>query len=333
MIKKLVAFLITASMVATLVACSQSSAEVNKEQPAVKASENKTGTKTESKKEEDKKQAKVDTLVIAYLPNESKEDLAESRKGAAKDMEKALGVTVKEFLASDYNAAIEAMRTGKADMAFFGPLSYAQAYERAKAEVLVAAAVDRKKENCGYFSHIVINAKNDKIKSIKDLKGKKFAFVDPNSTSGNMVPSNELLNAFPDEKLTFEDLHTNGKLFESVTYSGAHQNGLQAVIKGDIDAAPIASDILEREISNKKIDPNAIKIIHTSPMIPGSPIAIRPDLPEEFKKAVQKFYVEYDNDEYFTKFIGQKPGQKLRFIEVTYEDYKYVVDMKKKFGI
>ncbi|MCX7709169.1 MAG: phosphate/phosphite/phosphonate ABC transporter substrate-binding protein [Clostridia bacterium] len=326
MIKKLVAFLISAAMIASLVACSQSSAEVNKEKKETKTTENKTV-------ESDKKPAKVDTLVIAYLPNESKEDLSESRKGAAADMEKALGVKVKEFLASDYNATIEAMRTGKADLAFFGPLSYSQAHERAKAEPLVAPAQDRDKSKAGYYSYLITSAKNDKIKSIADLKGKKFAFVDANSTSGNLVPSYEILKAIKDDKLTFEDLHTNGKFFESVSFSGAHQNGLQAVLKGDIDAAPCASDIFQRELNAKKFNESDIKIIHKSPMIPQSPIAIRSDLPEELKKAVKDFYLKYDNDDYFKKFIGQKDGQKLRFIEVNDDFYKEIHDLRKKFGL
>ncbi len=231
--------------------------------------------------------------MIAYLPNEAKEELAESRQGLAKDLEAALHVKVKEFLASDYNAAIEAMRTGKADIANFGPLSYSQAHERAKAEALVAPALDGKIENSGYYSYIVANKKkNDKINAITDLKGKKFAFVDANSTSGNLVPSFEILKALNDSKLTFEDLHTNGKFFESVTFSGAHQNGLQAVAKGDLDAAPVASDIYEREIQAKRVDAEAVKIIAKSSMIPGSPIAIRSDLPDDVKKISQRFSPE-----------------------------------------
>jgi len=321
MFKKLIAFALSMAMLASFTACGQSTSAVSKEQASAQTTT------------DDKKKSKVDTLVIAYLPNEAKEDLAEHRQGLAKDMEAALGVKVKEFLASDYNAAIEAMRTGKADIAFFGPLSYSQAHERAKAEPLVITSLDGKKENSGYYSYIVVNAKNDKIKTVADLKGKKFAFVDANSTSGNLVPSYEILKVLKDDKLTFEDLHTNGKFFESVSFSGAHQNGLQAVLKGDIDAAPCASDIYNRELQAGKFKESDVRIIHKSPKIPDSPIAIRGDLPEDFKKAVREFYLKYDNDNYFIKFMGQKPGEKKRFIPAEDADYKEVYELRKKFGL
>jgi phosphonate transport system substrate-binding protein len=277
--------------------------------------------------------AKVDTLVIAYLPNEAKEELAQARTGLAKDLGAALHVTVKEFLGSDYNAVIEAMRTGKADIANFGPLSYSQAQERSKAEPMVVPAIDGKTENATYMSYIITNAKNDKINSIADLKGKTFSFVDPNSTSGNLVPSFEILKALNDNNLTFEDLHTNGKFFKSVSFSGAHQNGLQAVAKGDIEGAPVASDTYDREIAAGRVDKNAVKIIFKSPAIPQGPLAIRSDLPAELKKSVKDFLVKYDNDKYFTDFVGQKAGQKVRYVPVDDSLYKDILALRKKFNL
>ena len=68
---------------------------------------------------------------------------------------------------------------------------------------------------------------------MEDLQGKTFSFVDPESTSGNVVPCNELLNAFPDLGLTFDDLHTDGKFFKSAMFAGTHPGSMQAVIQGN----------------------------------------------------------------------------------------------------
>lgn len=323
MLRKVKTFLVVAIMMSSFTACAQPSETIN------------TGAAINDSKNEKQQQANNDvkSIVIAYLPNESSEELGEYRKGIAKDMETALGVKVTEFLASDYNATIEAMRTGKADIANFGPLSYTQAVSRAKAECIVAAAPNGNKEEMGYSSYIVTQGNNAEINSIEDLEGKKFGFVDANSTSGNLVPSFYILQTINNSKLTFDDLHTNGKFFESVSFTGKHQNGLQAVIKGDIDAAPVASDILEREFNENRADKNAVKIIFKSPKIPGSPVAIRGDLPEEFKQKVKEFYLNYDNEEYFDRFVGLSDGKPQRYVEVTDEDYKEIMALKEKFGM
>lgn len=88
---------------------------------------------------------KKKTFTIAYAPNESTEQSNDARHGLAKDLGKELNRDVKEIQASDYNAIIEALRTGKADMAYLGPLSVAMAHERADAEPIVMKAPEGKR--------------------------------------------------------------------------------------------------------------------------------------------------------------------------------------------
>ncbi len=189
------------------------------------------------------------------------------------------------------------------------------------------------KSKAGYYSYLITQSNNNSINSIQDLKGKSFAFVDPDSTSGNLVPSKAIIDTLKDQNLTIDALHTNGKFFKSVTYSGAHQNGLLSVAKGDIDAAPCASDTFDLEIQKGDVDKNKIKIIYKSPIIPGSPVAIRGDLDPNFIKSVKNFYLKYDNDSYFKNFVGEKEGQKIRYVSAEDSDYKYINDLATKFGL
>jgi phosphonate transport system substrate-binding protein len=265
-------------------------------------------------------------LVICYLPNEASEEYAEYRgmlQGALGD---ALGIKVTEVNAADYNAVVEAMRTKHADIAFFGPVTYVQAAERAGAEALVLAVPHGDKSQSGYTSKIIVRA-GSPIKTLADLRGKTFAFVDPASTSGNYVPTLELMNAFG---LTNEDLHTNGRFFSSVSFSGKHQNGLQAVIAGDVDAAPVASDILEAEISGGRARESDFTVIHESPRIPTAPMAIRGDLSPELKAKVKQFFMGYKNSDYFVFMLGFKPEQNAVFVEADDRDYDYVRDLMAK---
>lgn len=122
-----------------------------------------------------------------------------------------------------------------------------------------------------YHSVIVVRADNAAINSIRDLKGRTMAFVDPDSTSGNLLPTADIIKAFPELHLNSDHLHANGDFFEAVSYSGKHQAGLQAVLKGDIDAAPCSDNILAFEISRGAVPQGALKVIHTSAPSPPRP--------------------------------------------------------------
>lgn len=267
-----------------------------------------------------------EVFTIAYAPNESTEQSADARNGLAQDLEEVLGMKVEEIQASDYTAIIEALRTGQADMAYMGPLAIALADERADIEPIAMKAEEGDKSKAIYHSVLITNSANTEINSIADIKGKTIAFVDPDSTSGNLVPTAEILQAFADENLTSEDLHTNGKFFEAASYSGKHQAGLQAVIKGDVDVVPISDNILESEIANGNAAESDIKIIHTSGAIPAEAMVVRADLDEETKAKVQKFLLGYDNEAYFEQVIKNPIA---RFVECSIEDYQEIIDLNK----
>jgi phosphonate transport system substrate-binding protein len=266
-------------------------------------------------------------LVMCYLPNEASEELAEYRSALQDDLIAALGIKVREINAADYNAVVEAMRTKHADIVYYGPVSYVQATERAGAEAMVTPAIFGDKSRAGYTSKIIVKA-GSPIKNIRDLRGKTFAFVDPSSTSGNYVPTLELMNAFPG--MTNEDFHTNGRFFSSVMFSGKHQNGLQGVINGDIEAAPVASDILAAEIAAGRASESDFVVIHESPKIPSSPMAIRSDLPADLKAKVKQFLLDYKDPNYFQYMLGMSPAQKPEFVEAFDRDYDYVRDLMAK---
>lgn len=265
-------------------------------------------------------------FTIVYAPNESTEQSADARNGMAKDLSKVLGVEVKEIQASDYNAIIEALRTKKADMAYLGPEGIAMGYERAKIEPIAMKAIDGDRVKAVYHSVFITKSARTDIQSLKDLRGKKMAFVDPGSTSGNLIPTGELMKAFSSEGLTSEDLHTNGKFFETAIFSGKHQASIQAIAKGDVDAAAVSDQILASEIRTGNLKKDEIKIIGESGPIPAEGIIVRQDMPQELKDKLQGFLVGYDNKEYFKKVIKV---ENARFITSTIEDYQTIIDLNK----
>lgn len=274
-------------------------------------------------------QAEKKTFTIAYAPNESTTDSTDARSTLAKDLGKVINMDVKEIQASDYTAIIEALRTGKADMAYMGALAVAMGAERAGVTPIVMKAPNGDKAQAVYHSVFVTQKNNSEINSIKDFKGKTIAFVDPDSTSGNLVPTSEIMKAFPDLHLTNEKIHTNGEFFEAVSFSGKHQAGLQAVIKGDVDIVPISDQIMASEFKNGNADKNAVKVVHSSAAIPAEAMVVSKTVNEDLKKTLTKFLVEYNNKDYFDKVIKKADA---RFVECSMEDYQPIVELNKNIN-
>lgn len=275
-------------------------------------------------------QAEKKTFTIAYAPNESTTDSTDARSTLAKDLGKVINMEVKEIQASDYTAIIEALRTGKADMAYMGALAVAMGAERAGVTPIVMKAPNGDKAQAVYHSVFVTQKNNSEINSIKDFKGKTIAFVDPDSTSGNLVPTSEIMKAFPDLHLTNEKIHTNGEFFEAVSFSGKHQAGLQAVIKGDVDIVPISDQIMASEFKNGNADENAVKVVHSSAAIPAEAMVVSKTVNEDLKKTLTKFLVEYNNKDYFDKVIKKADA---RFVECSMEDYQPIVELNKNINV
>ena len=263
-------------------------------------------------------------FTIAYAPNESTEQSTDARNGLAKDLSEALGCEVEEIQASDYNAIIEALRTDKADMAYMGALAIALGAERAGIEPIAMKAEDGDPEKAVYHSLLVTNSSNSDINSIQDIKGKTIAFVDPDSTSGNLIPTSEIIKAFPDDNLNSDMLHSNGDFFEAASYSGSHQAGLQAVAKGDVDVAPVSDQILASEIANGNVQEADIKIIHESGAIPAEAMVVAKSVDEETRAKLSDFLTSYDNEAYFTEVI-KKEG--ARFVPCDVSDYQPIIEM------
>lgn len=275
-------------------------------------------------------EAEKKTFTIAYAPNESTTDSTDARSTLAKDLGKVINMEVKEIQASDYTAIIEALRTGKADMAYMGALAVAMGAERAGVTPIVMKAPNGDKAQAVYHSVFVTQKDNSEINSIKDFKGKTIAFVDPDSTSGNLVPTSEIMKAFPDLHLTNEKIHTNGEFFEAVSFSGKHQAGLQAVIKGDVDIVPISDQIMASEFKNGNADENAVKVVHSSAAIPAEAMVVSKTVNEDLKKTLTKFLVEYNNKDYFDKVIKKADA---RFVECSMEDYQPIVELNKNINV
>ncbi len=107
--------------------------------------------------------------------------------GLSSYLEKTLGVKVNLQTAGDYTGVISAMQHNHVQIAYFGPKSYVEAQKRAKAQA-VAVEVGEETGLPGYYG-MILTKKGSGLKTLEDIKGKKWAFTSSQSTSGTLVPT------------------------------------------------------------------------------------------------------------------------------------------------
>jgi phosphonate transport system substrate-binding protein len=163
-----------------------------------------------------------------------------------------------------YNAVVEALCSGSADIAFVGPASYIQARDRGCADLLAVGVEGGKSE---YYAGL-FGQRADGLKSIEDIKGKTIAFGDVNSASSFIVPVAMLINAKIDP---ISDL-------SGIRLVGNHSNAIAALNQGQVDVAALSLVSFDKAVNQGIVDPAKITLIARSVALPNPPIVMRRSL-------------------------------------------------------
>lgn len=259
-----------------------------------------------------------DEITYGVIPVAGAERLQDTFGKVAKYLQKVLGIKVKLVTPSDYAGVIVGMAHKHIDVAYFGPKSYCEAAKRSNAEA-VAVEIDAQAGIPGYYGYI-ITKRGSGLKTIADIKGKKWAFTDPNSTSGTLVPTVFFANHGIDPQ----------KYFSRVIYSGSHEASIIAVKNGKVDAASTNNLDFNRGLG-KMWSKNDFNIIWKSKLIPGSPMAVRKDLPESLKMAIKGAFISYNDKDNLKKMkiLGYAPATDDMFDGVR-KMIKFKESLKKK---
>lgn len=134
--------------------------------------------------------ADPDKLNMVFVPASEKGDNQDYESLIA-IIEKLAGIEINPIRVTDYNAAVEAMRAGRAHIAWYGGKTYIQAAEMAGAEAF-AAGVRKGDDTAGYFAYFVVPV-DSPLKTLEDAKGKILGLNSIGSTSGDLIPQVELM--------------------------------------------------------------------------------------------------------------------------------------------
>ena len=224
---------------------------------------------------------------IGILGGENAQDRLTSNECFRAKIEAELGVPVKIFTPADYDGVIQGLLGGTLDYAWLGASAYAKVYLTDPEAVELKLTKQNTDGSTGYYS-IAFARKDAGITSIEDAKGKTFAFADPNSTSGYLVPGAELAAKYGDLKTYFSE----------VKMSGGHEQTIVGVANGDFDAGVSWADGLgnwedgytngafRKAADAGLVDMSNLVEIWRSALIPEGPMVVRKALPQEVKDKV-----------------------------------------------
>jgi phosphonate transport system substrate-binding protein len=150
-----------------------------------------------------------------------------------------LSIQVKMRIFPSYEEAIDAVKHGTTDFARLGPVSYVIAKQQNPNIQLLAMESNHGEK---YFNGVILVATNSPAKSLSDLKGKRFAFGEPNSTTGRYLAQEVLMQA----GITAREL-------ASYEFVGRHDKVAFAVAAGNYDAGAVNETTLEKYGLTKRL--------------------------------------------------------------------------------
>jgi len=263
-------------------------------------------------------------IVMAFVPSQDTAKITASGKAIASSLEKATALKWDVKVPTSYAATIEGMCAGQIDVAWLAPLAFVTASQKNCADVMLASVRNDEtgKPSTTYNSQILVRSDSG-INSLKDLKGKKFAFVDPLSASGTLFPMVAI------KKETGEDPKT---FFSQTIFAGAHDKAALAVYQGQVDAAASFIDVRDQLEATFPDIKQKTKRIFTAGPIPNDTVSVRKNFPADLRDQIKKALLDYSKTD-----DGKKALKALYSIdglgEAEAKTYDPILDAAKLAGL
>ncbi|MBC5802549.1 MAG: phosphate/phosphite/phosphonate ABC transporter substrate-binding protein [Candidatus Eremiobacteraeota bacterium] len=205
------------------------------------------------------------TVRVGMIPDAGGTQVSIDQKKPLRDyLAGKLGRDVELVIPTNYNATVEALGNGSLDFAYLGGLTYVKAHARYGVVPLVQRAGDRR------FHSLFITQRASAIHALRDLRGKKFAFGDINSTSGHLMPYYAMLKAGldPERDLTYR-------------YTGNHPATAKAVEAAVVDAGALDESVYRAMIDGGQLDKTKLRVFFTTPPFVDYVWVARKDVPAD----------------------------------------------------
>jgi len=213
------------------------------------------------------------------VPSLDSQEVLASGDAIAQMLQKETGLVVKPNVGTDFAAVREAMGAGQAQIGWLNTFNYILASEKYGVEV---GLVTQRYGATSYVGQINVGADTG-ITTLADLKGKVFCWVDPNSTSGYIVP-----RIF---------LQANGidpdNDFAQTVEAGSHDQVIISVYNGDCDAGATFNDARDNVEDDFPDVKEKVLVLATTPEIPNDSVSFVKDFPADMRQQIVDALLAY----------------------------------------
>ena len=273
-------------------------------------------------------QSQINRLRIAVRGDEADPSKTAGWGGFRQHIQEFTGLDPQTTEASDYNGVIQALSSGQVDYATMGAGSYANVDAQVGTKAVPFLTVRQAEGSTGYYAVLMVRS-DSPYRTLTDLKGKKIAFVDFNSTSGYI---------FPRRALREQGIDPDHFFGEAIMAGGATQSAM-ALVNGRVDGAVMLASAGTPETGFAASTPitlarkglmkvSDLRAVWTAGPIPNSPYVIRTDRPKPFVDIMRGTLaiLPYEKPKIWEE-ISQTAGS--TFVPVNRDFYKVIIDIRR----
>lgn len=266
------------------------------------------------------KKIPVETSIqIGLIPEQHIFDQMERYKPLAGYLSKKIGIKVKLKVLSRYGNIVDNFVSSGLDGAFFGSFTYTLAHAKLGVEVL--ARPESLAGRSTYFGLIFVRGDSG-IRTVKDMEGKRFAFVDKATTAGYLLPL---------EYFSEHGIRNYKAYLKEAYFAGTHEDVIYDVLNRKADVGAAKSTIFEKVVKEDGRIKRELIVIAKSPDVPENGLAVRKDLDASIKRNLKEALLTMHNDPEGWKVLINFGAR--RFIETTDKDYEPVLKYAKETGL
>jgi phosphonate transport system substrate-binding protein len=217
-------------------------------------------------------------IVMSFVPSGDTQEIIASGDQLAEMITEKTGLEIVANVGTDFAAVREAMGAGKAHIGWLNTFNYVLANEKYDVDV---GLVTERFCSTSYKGQFNVRADSG-ITTLEDIKGKVMCWVDPNSTSGYIIPRIMLAANGIDPDADFSQ----------TIEAGSHNNSITAVYNGDCDVGVSYADArssIEDDFPDVK---EVVAVLATTTDIPNDSVSFAKDFPADMREQIVNALLE-----------------------------------------